>query len=47
MRWQDKKETKKGNIGEEIIKNMLREQGYVLYEPIDDLPLYDVIVLDL
>lgn len=38
MKWQDKKETKKGNIGEEIIKNMLREQGYVLYEPKDDLP---------
>lgn len=38
MDWQDKRETKKGNIGEEIIRNMLRKKGYVIYEPVDNAP---------
>lgn len=38
VNWQNKKTTKKGNIGEDIIRAMLRRQGYVIYEPVDDAP---------
>ncbi len=32
MEWQDKREVKKGNIGEEITKIWLKETGYIFYE---------------
>jgi len=34
--WQDKKEVKKGNIGELIIRNYLEDKGYVVYEPVTE-----------
>ena len=33
MNWEDKKQVKKGNIGEGIMQRYLEEKGYVLYNP--------------
>jgi len=33
MDWQDKKEVKKGNIGEDIVLNLLKQRGYIVYSP--------------
>ncbi len=34
MSWRDKKEVKKGNIGELILKQYLESKGYIVYEPV-------------
>ena len=34
MNWHDKTEVKKGDIGEEIVKNILEKKGYIVYKPI-------------
>ena len=36
MNWNDKKEVKKGNIGEQIVNNYLEKEGFVIYKPITD-----------
>jgi hypothetical protein len=36
MNWQDKKEVKKGNIGEDIISDFLEGHNFILYKPITD-----------
>jgi len=36
MNWQDKTTVKKGNIGEEICRNLLEGQGFVVYNPVTD-----------
>lgn len=36
MRWDDKKEVKKGNIGESIIQDFLIEKGFIFYRPAID-----------
>lgn len=33
MSWQDKKEVKKGDIGEKIVKEYLEKHGYIVYQP--------------
>lgn len=33
MSWNDKKEVKKGNIGERIIQEFLTEKGFMVYKP--------------
>jgi hypothetical protein len=33
MTWQEKKEVKKGDIGEEIVKNYLENKGWIVYKP--------------
>lgn len=32
--WQDKPEVKRGNVGENIVKNHFESLGYIIYEPI-------------
>lgn len=32
MDWQDRTEVKKGNLGEEIVKNVLESKGYIVYK---------------
>lgn len=34
MNWKDKKEVKKGDIGEKIVKEYLEKQGHIVYQPI-------------
>jgi len=34
MKWEDKPQVKKGNIGENIIINFLEEKGFIIYKPI-------------
>jgi hypothetical protein len=36
MNWQDKKQVKKGNIGEDVVLNLLERKGYIVYTPITD-----------
>lgn len=36
MKWNDKKEVKKGSLGERIVKSSLEKKGYVVYEPTTD-----------
>lgn len=32
MKWQDKTQVKKGDIGEQIVKDFLEEEGYLVYK---------------
>tara|TARA_R100000734_G_C3310440_1_gene101220 strand:- start:546 stop:1019 length:474 start_codon:yes stop_codon:yes gene_type:complete len=32
MKWQDKTQVKKGDIGEQIVKDFLEDQGYLVYK---------------
>ena len=34
--WHDKREVKKGDYGETLIKNLLEKHGYVIYSPVTD-----------
>lgn len=34
--WQSRKEVKKGNIGEQIIREYLENKGYIVYEPVTE-----------
>jgi hypothetical protein len=36
MNWEDKTTVKKGNIGEEIVKNNLEKKGYIVYKCITE-----------
>ena len=36
MNWQYKTEVKRGNLGEEIVDNLLHSKGYVIYKPITE-----------
>lgn len=36
MNWKDKKEVKKGNIGEKIVNDFLEKKGFVIYKSITD-----------
>ena len=36
--WNDKKQVKKGNMGEEIVKKYLLKKGFTVYVPISDCP---------
>jgi Holliday junction resolvase-like predicted endonuclease len=36
MGWQDKKQVKKGNIGEDIVLELLEKRGYIVYSPKTD-----------
>lgn len=36
MAWKDKKQVKKGNIGERIVREYLEKKGYIIYEPKTD-----------
>ena len=38
MNWGDKKEVKKGNIGEVAVERFLEEQGFVVYKTTTDAP---------
>ena len=44
--WEDKIQVKKGNIGEEIIKQFLKEKGFVIYRPeLDMSHVFDIIAI--
>ena len=34
MNWGDKKEVKKGDLGEDLVKDFLHKKGFILYKPI-------------
>lgn len=36
MDWQDKIEVKKGNLGEQVVRNWLHKNDLIVYEPISD-----------
>ena len=38
MKWENKKEVKKGNIGEVAVERFLEEQGFVVYKTTTDAP---------
>ena len=40
MSWSDKIQVKKGDLGEEIIKNYLESKGWIVYKPITDKAHY-------
>ena len=33
MSWEEKKEVKKGDLGEKIVRNYLENKGYIVYQP--------------
>ena len=38
MKWEDKLQVKKGNIGESIVDDYFKGQGYIIYKPVTDAP---------
>ena len=36
MKWNDKPQVKKGNLGEDAVERFLEEQGFVIYKPVTD-----------
>lgn len=46
MAWKDKKEVKKGTLGEDFIKDIFRKKGYMLYNPEEGGPhVFDFIAV--
>ena len=37
MKWEDKEQVKKGNIGEDAVERFLEEEGFVIYKPVTDV----------